>query len=561
MKICYIGTHDESSRALEEFCKRYDCTFEYDESAESSESLVSALRSAFKYNLIVVNLDCLHNKKIDDDFIFECMEQYKAVKDEVILCTDTQVSTKIKKINYTIVSTAEKEKLERCFSLFGVEKKEIIPKDLFSFLKKEDHDILQNFKEEVAEKADITENTNSNEETNLKKDENAQTVKQDKQTESITINLNKPKTLESLAITDFEKAETKSDDKANKPRVMSIEEKEKSVEKIERLKKSDISKDSKKTSEEKSEEKVKTKPVTLSDSLDSIDQIFGKMPVQLENIKKLNDDTTQEKPISNSQDKQQRVENIQPTTLTMNAEPIENISFPQKQNSEFATYTQVKPESFDNKKDFDIPIQKRTIGVIGSLDRIGTTTQAIQITRFLSNIGQSVCYVQDNNSNFLDMLIKYYYDVNVDTGSECILYDGLYLNRKKNLVYDKEYEVEVYDYGCPVNIPSDFFEKNIRIVVCGGSPDEIDRLTAMISQLYSDDKIYYVFSFVANHDKQNVLDIMSERKSKCYFAPYSPDCFAQISDENADMYYDILGIEKPKKKKGLFRRGNKDAKV
>lgn len=561
MKICYIGTHDESSRALEEFCKRYDCTFEYDESAESSESLVSALRSAFKYNLIVVNLDCLHNKKIDDDFIFECMEQYKAVKDEVILCTDTQVSTKIKKINYTIVSTAEKEKLERCFSLFGVEKEEIIPKDLFSFLKKEDHDILQNFKEEVAEKADITENTNSNEETNLKKDENAQTVKQDKQTESITINLNKPKTLESLAITDFEKAETKSDDKANKPRVMSIEEKEKSVEKIERLKKSDISKDSKKTSEEKSEEKVKTKPVTLSDSLDSIDQIFGKMPVQLENIKKLNDDTTQEKPISNSQDKQQRVENIQPTTLTMNTEPIENISFPQKQNSEFATYTQVKPESFDNKKDFDIPIQKRTIGVIGSLDRIGTTTQAIQITRFLSNIGQSVCYVQDNNSNFLDMLIKYYYDVNVDTGSECILYDGLYLNRKKNLVYDKEYEVEVYDYGCPVNIPSDFFEKNIRIVVCGGSPDEIDRLTAMISQLYSDDKIYYVFSFVANHDKQNVLDIMSERKSKCYFAPYSPDCFAQISDENADMYYDILGIEKPKKKKGLFRRGNKDAKV
>lgn len=561
MKICYIGTHDESSRALEEFCKRYDCTFEYDESAESSESLVSALRSAFKYNLIVVNLDCLHNKKIDDDFIFECMEQYKAVKDEVILCTDTQVSTKIKKINYTIVSTAEKEKLERCFSLFGVEKKEIIPKDLFSFLKKEDHDILQNFKEEVAEKADITENTNSNEETNLKKDENAQTVKQDKQTESITINLNKPKTLESLAITDFEKAETKSDDKANKPRVMSIEEKEKSVEKIERLKKSDISKDSKKTSEEKSEEKVKTKPVTLSDSLDSIDQIFGKMPVQLENIKKLNDDTTQEKPISNSQDKQQRVENIQPTTLTMNTEPIENISFPQKQNSEFATYTQVKPESFDNKKDFDIPIQKRTIGVIGSLDRIGTTTQAIQITRFLSNIGQSVCYVQDNKSNFLDMLIKYYYDVNVDTGSECILYDGLYLNRKKNLVYDKEYEVEVYDYGCPVNIPSDFFEKNIRIVVCGGSPDEIDRLTAMISQLYSDDKIYYVFSFVANHDKQNVLDIMSERKSKCYFAPYSPDCFAQISDENADMYYDILGIEKPKKKKGLFRRGNKDAKV
>lgn len=551
MKICYIGTHDEPSKALEEFCKGYDCTFEYDESAESSESLVSALKSAFKYNLIVVNLDCLHNKKIDDDFLYDCFEQYKKVKSELILYRN--IPPKFKDIGYPIISdvNADRKSLEKWFAAYGFK---LLPKkkeeNLFSSLITSDtpnQKVSNNFFDDIKI---IKE-----------EDENAQTVKQNKQTDSSTINRSKPQTLESLVLPDFKKAETKSADKANKPRVMSIEEKEKSVEKIERLKKSDISKDSKKTSEEKSEEKVKTKPVTLSDSLDSIDQIFGKMPVQLENIKKLNDDTTQEKPISNSQDKQQRVENIQPTTLTMNTEPIENTSFPQKQNSEFATYTQVKPESFDNKKDFDIPIQKRTIGVIGSLDRIGTTTQAIQITRFLSNIGQSVCYVQDNDSNFLDMLIKYYYDVNVDTGSECILYDGLYLNRKKNLVYDKEYEVEVYDYGCPVNIPSDFFEKNIRIVVCGGSPDEIDRLTAMISQLYSDDKIYYLFSFVANHDKQNVLDIMSERKSKCYFAPYSPDCFSQISDENADMYYDILGIEKPKKKKGLFRRGNKDAKV
>lgn len=83
MKICYIGTHDEPSKVFEEFCKGYDCTFEYDESAESSESLVSALKSAFKYNLIVVNLDCLHNKKIDDDFLYDCFEQYKKVKSEL----------------------------------------------------------------------------------------------------------------------------------------------------------------------------------------------------------------------------------------------------------------------------------------------------------------------------------------------------------------------------------------------------------------------------------------------------------------------------------------------
>lgn len=555
MKICYIGTHDEPSKVLEEYCKGYDCTFDYDESAESSESLVSALKRAYKYNLIVVNLDCLYSKNIDDDFLYDCFQQYKKVKSELILYGN--VSSKIKDIGYPIISdvNSDRKSLEKLFAAYGFK---LLPKkaeeDLFSSLITSDTANLKvsnNFFDDIIG--------------TKKEDETAQKVKHDKQTESVAINRNKPKALESLVMSGFEKTETKSDDKANKSRVMSIEEKEKSVGNIERLKNSDVSKDSKKTSEEKSEDKVKNKPATLSDSLDSIDKIFGKMPVQIENIKRLSNDTTQAKPISNPQNQQQRVENIQPTqptTPTVNAEPIENISFPQNQNSEFGTNTQVKPiQTFENKKDFDIPIQKQTIGVIGSLERIGTTTQAIQLTRFLSNIGKSVCYVQDNNSNFLDMLTKYYYDVNVDTGSECILYDGLYLNRKKNLVYDKNYEVEVYDYGCPVNIPSDFFEKNIRIVVCGGSPEEIDKLTAMISQLYSDDKIYYLFSFVAHHDKPNVLDIMSERKTNCYFTPYTPDCFAQISDESADMYYDILGIEKPKKKKGLFRRGNKDAKV
>lgn len=77
MKICYIGTHDEPSKAFEEFCKGYDCTFEYDESAESSESLVSALKSAFKYNLIVVNLDCLHNKKLMTTFFMIALSSIK----------------------------------------------------------------------------------------------------------------------------------------------------------------------------------------------------------------------------------------------------------------------------------------------------------------------------------------------------------------------------------------------------------------------------------------------------------------------------------------------------
>lgn len=77
MKICYIGTHDEPSKVFEEFCKGYDCTFEYDESAESSESLVSALKSAFKYNLIVVNLDCLHNKKLMTTFFMIALSSIK----------------------------------------------------------------------------------------------------------------------------------------------------------------------------------------------------------------------------------------------------------------------------------------------------------------------------------------------------------------------------------------------------------------------------------------------------------------------------------------------------
>lgn len=623
MKICYIGINEDSRKAVEGFCKGYECDVEY-LSATTENELVSALKKAFRDNLIIVNIKDLHLNNIKDEFLSECFTQYREIKSELILYTDgDDISSDIKVIGYATASSVklDAKTLEKWFAAYGFK---IVPKkaekDFFSSLLADDEEKNSLFGDidEIVKENIMLENSKEQKK-EQKKSENVQKNqgKLNKQNETVSDRTKDKKS--NIVKTDNNIISVvKPERKQNKPRVMSLEEKEETLSKNdnkESVKESKVSKKSpnskiiepikvtdpekavehlensklptmpvipttekiskEKPSEVKKDGKREKKPVPLT--MDSIDNLFASNPV----LNNKNDTTANNssKEVENStysHNNANQVPVVPNQSPKPNAEPkkdnqknfIGNNGQEQQPNfSQTVPNVQVLQKntaphpSFQGKTDFDVPAQRLTVGIIGSVHRIGTTTQAVQLTRFLSSIGRSVCYVQDNDSTFLDMLTKYYYGVNVDTGSECILYDGLFLNRKKNLAYDKKYEAEIYDYGCPQNIPSDFFDKNVRIVVCGGSPEEVEGITALIPQLYADENIHYVYSFVAHHDKANVLEMMGDRKVNCYFAPYSPDIFSTVSEETADMYYDILNIEKPKKKRGLFKRGNKDAKV
>lgn len=205
--------------------------------------------------------------------------------------------------------------------------------------------------------------------------------------------------------------------------------------------------------------------------------------------------------------------------------------------------------------DNDVFVTK-TVGVIGVIPRIGTTTQSVQITRLLSELGYRACYVQCNNSKFLDDMQEYFNGVEIDSDTECLYYDNLEFYKSKNQVFGLNYEYHVFDYGSVENVPADFFDKDIRVVVCGGTAEEVEHLTELVPHLYDDYKIKYIFSFVADYEKDDILDMMATKKSETFFAPYSPDCFT-LNDESKNILLKILDIDVPEQKRKKRKRGKK----
>ena len=202
----------------------------------------------------------------------------------------------------------------------------------------------------------------------------------------------------------------------------------------------------------------------------------------------------------------------------------------------------------------------KKIGVIGIMPRVGTTTQAVQLVKTLVSLEKSVCYVQENDSAFLDSLELFFSEVQKDSANGRLVYHDLIFYKDKNYAYSKDYDYMVTDYGCASSeqLPTDFYSNDIRIVICGGNAEEVAALTTLSHQLYRDESIVYIFSFIDPDDRPEVLDLMGDRREMVRFAPYTPDCFHSYEDSEA-LYRELLGFReeqtaKPKRGFGRKRR-------
>lgn len=122
----------------------------------------------------------------------------------------------------------------------------------------------------------------------------------------------------------------------------------------------------------------------------------------------------------------------------------------------------------------------------------------------------------------------------------------------------KVYMVTDYGFASSEQLPTDFYSNDIRIVVCGGNAEEVATLTTLSHQLYRDESIIYIFSFIDPDDRPEVLDLMGDRREMVHFAPYTPDCFRSY-EESGTLYRELLGFReeqtvKPKRGFGRKRR-------
>ena len=172
---------------------------------------------------------------------------------------------------------------------------------------------------------------------------------------------------------------------------------------------------------------------------------------------------------------------------------------------------------------------RKTIAVVGSLSRIGTTTQCLQIVKYFQSCGKKACYIEFNNTGFLNALKKYYTDI--QEKENYLMYSNIALFHKEDIetiLKEGKYDYYIYDYGVVTEldqrIRASFLEKSKKLIVCGTSPVELEAMGNVIQEFYHSD-IDYIFSFVPEQDKQDTMENMCDRADRVYFAEYTPDAF------------------------------------
>lgn len=174
------------------------------------------------------------------------------------------------------------------------------------------------------------------------------------------------------------------------------------------------------------------------------------------------------------------------------------------------------------------------IAVIGAMRRIGTTTVALQLVKYLNDQEEhAAAYLQYNNSDFITDL-KEICCADVDTGKpDKITFANTDIfsdPRKVNEIISSGYQYIVYDYGDIKSISqSSAFEKDIIIIVGGAEPDEIRAMTAAM-EVFNQKNVFYFFNFTPLSDREELLDMMEGYRNKTFFLDYIPDKFCYNPD-------------------------------
>lgn len=193
----------------------------------------------------------------------------------------------------------------------------------------------------------------------------------------------------------------------------------------------------------------------------------------------------------------------------------------------------------------------RSVALVGACERIGTTTQAIQVVKYLQLMGYKTCYIEMNNTEYIKLIKEYYDGVKIDDELEKITYMNvdMYFNPNRiNEYLDLGYDFYVYDYGVINSIDFNrvsFLEKNIRIIVGGIKANEIESINnVFMSDFYKN--VLHIFSFIPENEQKDVYELMEEKADCTFFAEYAPDMFTL---KKYSMYHKMLNVEEKSENK------------
>jgi len=206
-------------------------------------------------------------------------------------------------------------------------------------------------------------------------------------------------------------------------------------------------------------------------------------------------------------------------------------------------------------------VNSKKIGITGSCNRIGTTTQALQFVKYLQFKGYKACYLEVNDNHYVETLAKYYESAHDEYLGKVTFakVDMYYKQEHLPVLLQQGYDYYIFDFGCYSDTDfnkTSFLEKDLRIFCMGSKADEMPHTQGVLrNEFYKD--VLYIYSFASDPDQEDIVDLMEERAENTFFASWSPDPFILA---NPETYEKILPVEAviakdtKKKKRGLFGR-------
>lgn len=211
-----------------------------------------------------------------------------------------------------------------------------------------------------------------------------------------------------------------------------------------------------------------------------------------------------------------------------------------------------------------------TVGVVGAMNRIGTTTQCIQIAKYLTFMGYKVCLIEMNSVRYDNRTLlerdkkrlsyiektRLIYRPEVDNPET-----GIFKLEGVDMLYDREkiselvkkkqgYDFLIYDYGVYSDAGFNklaYLKDDRQFFVVGAGVTELDTTKDVVQNVsYKDAKL--IFTFTGEKDKDGVLEVMERIKTagtgnaaRTYFAGYTPDPYI-LSD--IKLYEAMLSVGK-----------------
>jgi hypothetical protein len=199
---------------------------------------------------------------------------------------------------------------------------------------------------------------------------------------------------------------------------------------------------------------------------------------------------------------------------------------------------------------------KTTVAVLGAMPRIGATTQALRLARALLEKNYRAAIIAAQRDGYAESLAACFEGAENDAAREAVRYAGLelYYNPDRiGEIYEQDYQYYIYDFGSAFARPpagASWQEKDLKIVVAGAKANELPYLRPALKE-FENKKATFIFSFTSEKERAEIRESMARAAKEAYFAEYSPDPFAPLSEAEEALYESVLRLSGS----GAERRG------